>query len=124
MKPRIKFQFSISPWRFWRLEMLTTGVLMSALILAGGRAAAQIQQVSQSDREERRVERRMDTLQRAHDDLRFEIERRLVRIETYVSAGTWLLGGIGLAVLGQLGKGLFDLIVWRRDQTIKNNTAS
>lgn len=100
--------------RIWRLEILLLTAAMATLIAIGGGSLAQIHRAEQDDADERRVERRVDTLQKAHDDLRLEIERRLTRIETYVQAGAWLLGAIGAVLLGQLGKGLLDLIAVRR----------
>lgn len=101
-------------WRIWRLELLGVCLAMALLIGVGGRSLAQIHRAEQVDREERRVERRMDAMQKNHDDLRLEIEKRLTRIETYVSAGIWMLGAIGAVLLGQLGKGVLDLLALRK----------
>lgn len=100
--------------RIWQLEILLLAAAAALLIAVGGRSLAQIQRFEQNDRDDRRIERRVDTLQKSHDDLRLDIEKRLTKIETYVSAGIWLLSAIGAVMLGQLGKGLLDLIAVRR----------
>jgi len=92
-----------------QIQLVITTCMLIALVFVGGRSLAQMRQAVQSDRDERRIERKVEDLQKdqgdlkkAHDDLRLDIEKRLTRIETYMYAGLWLLGGITLAVVGQL----------------------
>lgn len=110
-----------------RLEILLIVCALVLLVAAGGQALAQIQRAEQSDHEERRIERRierrMDAAQKAHDDLRLEIERRLIKIETYVYAGIWLIGGIYLAVIGQLVKLGRDVVLRLRAANGKGGEA-
>jgi hypothetical protein len=107
--------------RWIQIKLILTACLMAALIIICGRSLGQMRQADQSDRDERRLERRVDTLQKAHDDLRLDIERRLTKIETYVTAGAWLITGIGGVLLVQLGQGLFSLIAQYRERTRKGD---
>jgi outer membrane murein-binding lipoprotein Lpp len=108
--------------RIWKIKVLFTACMLSALILAGGRSLAQMRQASeQFDRDERRIERRVeglqkdfDELRKLHDDLRLDIEKRLTKIETYVGIGITLTSLLFLGVLGQLGMRLFDLVTQKR----------
>lgn len=101
--------------RFWRIKLVLTACMLSALIIFGGRSLAQIRRASeQFDRDERRIERKVNALQKEQDDLKLSLESRLVRIETYMSLGLGLLGVLGAGVLGQWGMRLFDLLAQRR----------
>lgn len=107
--------------RIWRIKVVVTAFMLAGLIIAGGHNLAQMRQASQQfereereEREERRIERRFEAAQKSHDELKFNIETRLVKIETYMSIGLGLLGVLGAGVLGQWGMRLFDLISQRR----------
>lgn len=112
-------------WRmqkYWRIKVVLTACMLSALIVIGGRSLAQMRQASeQFDRDERRIERRVETLQKdhddlekKHDDLRLEIEKRLTKIETYMGIGLTLIGLMFAGVVGQWGMRLVDLVSQRR----------
>lgn len=100
----------------WQLEVIILVFAACALIGVGGHSLAQIQRAEQAqdDRNQSRIQRQVDGLQKSHDELRLDIEKRLTKIETYAGAGLWLLGAIGAVLLGQLGKGLLDLMAARR----------
>src|SRR5262245_12689429 len=106
--------------RIWQIKVVLTACMIAGLILAGGRSLAQMREASQQfDWDDRRIERKVETLQKETDDLKLNLETRLVRIETYMSIGLGLLGVLGAGVLGQWGMRLFDLVVQRRAQAAK-----
>lgn len=107
--------------RLWRIQVLVAGIVLSVMVLSGGRGVSQIKHAPEDGRDEHRAERRMDELQREHDHLRLDIERRLVRIETYLNALAVLITGIAVAVGGQWGVRLFDLVALRRAATIRKD---
>lgn len=105
---------TVRPIDIWRLKLLLVIVATMALIAMGGRAVAQMRQAEQLDREERRLDRKIEGLQKDLDDLKLGIERRLVRIETQMEAGVWLIAVIaGILLLG-VGERAMSLIMTRR----------
>lgn len=110
-EPRPKAMIS----RIRRLEIVLISATLLLALAAGAGAIAQTQNIDRPEAHEiQRVERRVDTLQQAHDALKLDIEVRLARIETYVSSLLWLGGLIGALLFGQLGKNLLDVIAVRR----------
>jgi hypothetical protein len=107
--------------RIWQIKVIFTACMLAAMIAAGGRSLAQMRQIEQPDRDERRIERRVDGLQKDHDELRknyedfrLDLERRLTKMETYMQIGITLIGLLFVGVLSQLGMRLFDLVTQRR----------
>lgn len=110
--------------RVRRIEIVLLALALTLALFAAVGAVAQTQS-SDDDRREsskptghsfdvRRVERQVDALQTSHEQLKLNIEVRLTKIETYVTALLWLGGVIGALLFGQLGKNLLDLIAVRR----------
>lgn len=108
--------------RIWQIKLILTACMLAALVVGGGRSLAQMRQASgQFDRDERRIERRVegiqkdfDELRKTYDELRLDIEKRLTKIETYMGIGLSLLGLLGVGVMGQWGMRLFDLLAQKR----------
>ena len=100
--------------RIRKLEIALLALTLALALFAGVQAVAQTQTDRSEIRDIRHVEHQVEDLSKAHTDLKFDIEKRLTKIETYVTAGAWLLGVIGALLFGQLGKNLLDLIAVRR----------
>lgn len=101
--------------RIWQLRVLLAGCAMAALIAVGGRTLAQMRNVSeQFDRDERRVERKVDALEKDFYALQLNNDRRLVKIETQIDNFSWLMYTVvGILLLG-VGDRLLGLILKRR----------
>lgn len=111
-------------WRMRQFKILFPSLALAALITVGGRSLAQMRQLDQSDREERRLERKVEALKEDYDKLQLNIERRLTAIETKMSMGVWMLsalsGVIGLHLVTLIGRGARDWVNERRAAAAKN----
>lgn len=104
-------------WQF-RLQVVVAACMFSTLIIGGGHVLGQIREASERfDRDERRLERKLEGVQndfeelrKKHDDLRLDIEKRLAKIETYQGIELSVLGLLLAGVLTQWGMRLFDLL--------------
>lgn len=106
--------------RIRKLEITLLALTLAFALFAGVQAVAQTQTDRSEIRDIQRVEHQVEDLSKAHDALKLNIEVRLAKIETYVTAGAWLLGLIGALLFGQLGKNLLDLIAVRRGAQAKD----
>jgi hypothetical protein len=83
------------------MQLLLTGLAMMIPLFVAGAGLAQVQRYT-DDRETRRIERRINELEKEQDAFKLDIEKRLGPIETYVKIAVALLTLIATAYAGQV----------------------
>jgi hypothetical protein len=99
---------------FLQIRKLEIALLALALLLSLVAAVGVVAQDRDAEREVRRIERSVESLEKSYADLRLESEKRWAVIETELAVLKYLGGLVGASSTGLLIKAFFDLITARR----------